>query len=99
MATENILNLDELESKLDLLTGNDFEEVESIERQLGNLTPMITFSSSFQARLAAHALGVTPQELRGLKLPEYNDVISRTSNFLFGTSAKRIQLKKSENLQ
>ena len=93
------MNLDELENKLDTLTGIDFEEVESIERQLGNSTPLITFSSSFQARLAAQALGVTPQDIKALKLPEYNDVISRVSNFLFGTSARRIQSKNSGNLQ
>lgn len=98
MAEKNF-NLDELETKLETLTGVDFEEAESVERQLGNLTPMITFSSSFQARIAAMALGVTPHELKALKLPEYNDIIGRVSNFLFGTSAERIRLKKSENLQ
>ena len=96
---EKNFNIDELESKLENLTGFDFEEAEQIERQTGNNTPMITFSSSFIIRLSAMALETTPQDLKALKISEYNDVVARTSNFLFGTSAKKILSKKSEELQ
>lgn len=93
---ENNFNLDELETKLETLTGFDFEEAESIERQTGNNTPMISLSSPFIIRLAAKALETTPQDLKALKIAEYNDVVARTSNFLFGTSARKILSKKLE---
>lgn len=93
------INFDDLENKLETLTGNDFEEAEAIERQLGNNTPMITYSTAFQIRLAAKALGVIPQDIKSLKISEYNDIAARTANFLFATSAEKIRSKKSANLQ
>ena len=78
-----------LEEKLSQLTGHDFAMAESAERNKGNMTPLMTFSSSFQTRLAAMALEVTPDDLKDLPLNEYAEITNRTANFLFGSSAKR----------
>lgn len=76
-----------LEEKLVQLTGHDFELAEFAERNKGNTTPLLTFSSAFQARLAAMALECTPDDLKDLPLKEYTSIINRTANFLFGSSA------------
>ena len=75
-----------LEEKLAQLTGHDFELAEFVERNKGNSTPLLTFSSAFQARLAARALECTPDDLKDLPLKEYTAIINRTANFLFGSS-------------
>ena len=75
-----------LEEKLATLTGHDFELAEFAERNKGNATPMLTFSSAFQARLAARALDCTPDDLKDLPLKEYTSIINRVANFLFGSS-------------
>lgn len=75
-----------LEENLMQLKGRDFELAEFAERNKGNSSPLITFSSAFQARLAAMALDCTPDDLKDLPLKEYTSIINRTANFLFGSS-------------
>lgn len=96
---ENKIDISKLEEKLELLTGNDFEEAEKIERQTGNTASVISTTSSFAVRLAAMALGCLPHDLKALPIAKYTVVLSKTSNFLFGALAEEIALKKSENLQ
>lgn len=97
--TFDISDLSKLEEKLQLLTGNNFETAENIERQLGNTAPVISASSSFIVRLAAMALGCTPHDLKALPINKYAVVVSNTSNFLFGALAEEIALKRSATLQ
>ena len=79
-------DITKLEEELMMLKGRDFELAEFAERNKGNSTPLLTFSSAFQARLAATALDCTPDDLKDLPLKEYSSIINRTVNFLFGSS-------------
>ena len=83
---ENKIDASDLELKLAALKGHDFELAEFAERNKGNSSPLITFSSAFQARLAAIALKCTPDDLKDLSIKEYTAIINRTANFLFGSS-------------
>ncbi len=98
METEKI-DISNLEEKLQTLTGFDFEEVEKVERQLGNNAAVISTTASFITRLAAKALKVNPHDLKALPITQYTVVMSKTSNFLFGSLAEEIALKSSEKQQ
>lgn len=83
-----MIDTNKLEEKLVQLKGRDFELAEFAERNKGNSIPLVTFSSAFQARLAAMALDCTPDDLKDLPLKEYTAIINRTANFLFGSSER-----------
>lgn len=80
------MDTSKLEENLLKLKGHDFELAEFAERNKGNNATLITFSSAFQARLAAMALKCTPDDLKDLPLKEYTEIINRTANFLFSSS-------------
>ena len=80
------IDIEELKTKLDNLKGTDFEAVEREERLAGNSSVDVTMSKSFQARLAARALGVNPHEIKELPLREYSKAVLEVMGFLFGSS-------------
>ena len=71
-----------LEKALSALKGTDYIECETLERRNGNISPMIMFSSGFQCRLAAMALGTNPGDVEDLPLSKFNAIITATNNFL-----------------
>lgn len=75
-----------LKEKLEKLRGVDFEECERDERSAGNNAVDVTLSKSFQARLAAKALGCNPYDIKELPLKKYSKVVMEVMTFLFGTS-------------
>ena len=77
-----------LTEKLNGLSGLDFEECERDERTSGNNAVDVTFSKSFQARLAARALNCNPYEIKELSLKKYNKVVTEVMTFLFAPSEK-----------
>lgn len=77
------IDVEELKSKLENLTGKDFIDAEKDARNSGDMMPLITFSTEFQIRLAARALKTNPRELETLPLNQYTKVASTVSNFLF----------------
>lgn len=85
---ETKVDLSRLKEKLEMLTGFDLEEAEMEERAAGNIAPDIVFSKRFQARLAAKALGVHPDDMRALKASQYTFATATVSNFLFGDLAE-----------
>lgn len=86
-----------LTEKLETLSGLDFEEVEREERKIGNTSVDVSLSKSFQARLAARALGVDPFEIKKLPLNKYARLTMDVMTFLFADSAKEeTPSKKSE---
>lgn len=89
------IDTSDLEDKLATLTGRDFEQCEKAERATGNLTPDVSFTKSFQARLAAIALKVNPHDIKGLPINQFVSITTRTSNFLLDTLAQEIQLRNS----
>ena len=82
-----MIDLQKLQSNLQNLRGLDFEEAESAERAAGNNFPMISFSASFQARLAARALEMNVHDLRELPIKDYDAATRAVFNFLFQSSA------------
>lgn len=80
------IDISDLKSKLGKLTGLDFERAETDERTAGNTSFDMTFSKSFQIRLAAMALGVNPFEIKELPLPQYTKIGMEVFNFLFSSA-------------
>lgn len=92
-----MIDTSNLTEKLETLSGLDFEECEREERRVGNTSVDVSLSKSFQARLAARALGVDPFELKGLPLNKYARVTMEVMTFLFADSEKEeTPLTKSE---
>lgn len=84
--------------KLETLRGLDFEAAEAEERAAGNTAVEMTFSKSFQVRLAAKALGANVHDLKSLPLKDYYKITSQVSRFLFtGLEEEEIPSEKSEN--
>lgn len=81
-----MIDMEKLQAGLETLRGLDFEEAEMAERAAGNNFPEITFTKSFQARLAAKALNINPYDLKEMPLKDYNAACRAVFNFLFGTS-------------
>lgn len=81
---ERKIDLSKLETGLESLTGLDYTQAEHFARRKGINTPMIQFSGTFQAVLAAKALGVTYAEVCALPIGKYTVVITQVANFLFG---------------
>ena len=81
-----MIDVTKLDEKLNELRGLDFEAAEVQERAAGNNFPDVTFSKSFQARLAAIALGIPADEIKTLPLKQYNQACQRVFNFLFANS-------------
>ena len=75
-----------LTEKLATLRGLDFEQAEAEERGAGNAAIEMTFSKSFQARLAAKALGVNVNDIKALPLAKYYSITAEVSRFLFSSS-------------
>lgn len=70
-----------LQAGLEALTGYDFEQAENAERTAGNMTPDISFSKGFQARLAAKALDVSITDIKNLSIREYAVITTKVMNF------------------
>ena len=79
---DNNITVIDLEERLKKLTGHDFIECESIERAQGNMTPIISFSASFQLRIAAIALGTNPGDLQDLPIRSLNKILMSVNSFL-----------------
>ena len=76
------MDMEKLEAGLKKLRGYDLIELEKEERLTGNNALELSTSKSFQARLAARALGVNPHDLMELPANEFNQVCIRTFGFL-----------------
>ena len=91
-----MVDITKIEDGLNKLRGLDFEQAEREERTAGNTFPDVTFSKSFQARLAAAAIGVTVHDINELPLREFNRATQAVFNFLFGSSVEETQSTSSE---
>lgn len=91
-----MLDIKLLNEKLATLRGLDFETAETQERAAGNNFPDLTFTKSFQARLAALALEVPVADIKELPMKQYIQVCSGVFNFFYGSSDDATQLAKSE---
>ncbi|MBQ7516022.1 MAG: hypothetical protein IJS96_07035 [Schwartzia sp.] len=84
---ETKVDIARLKEKLEALTGYDLEAAELEERAAGNMTPEISFSKRYQARLAAKALGCVLSDIQSMKASEYTMATLMVNNFLFGSLA------------
>lgn len=85
-----------LDAGLKNLRGLDFETAEAQERAGGNNYPDVTFSKSFQARLASLALKIPVADVKELPLRDFTQVTQTVFNFLFAPSDGAVSLEKSE---
>ena len=76
------INTEKLEENLDKLSGYDMLVLEQEERLVGNKTLELSTSKSFQARLAAKALGVNVNDIKALPLRQFNEICIRCFGFL-----------------
>lgn len=93
------IKTENLEEKLASLTGMDYEFAEQEERDAGNNAVDVTFSKSYQARLAAKALDVNVFDLKELPIKDYVAITTRVSNFLFEDLAAEMRQKRTEKRQ
>ncbi len=93
---ERKIDLSKLEDGLKVLRGKDYEAAERMARMQGDATPVIQYSSTFQAALAAIALGVTTTEIKDLPIKEFTKVIGQVNYFLLGDSVEEILDKMKE---
>ena len=80
-----------LEAGLENLTGLDFEAAEKRARTSGETTPIISLSTKFQLELAAIALGENVNELKTMKIRDFNKMLATVSTFLFADSDDETQ--------
>ncbi len=89
------VDISRLKEKLESLTGYDLEAAELEERAAGNMTPEISFSKRYQARLAARAMGCALTDIQAMKAGEYVAVTLQVNNFLFGSLAGTAEAQQS----
>ena len=82
-----MIDMEKLQSGLEKLRGLDLEECEAAERAAGNNFPELSFSKSFQARLAAKALEMNVHDLKEMSLKDYDSACRAIFNFLFSTDS------------
>lgn len=80
------IDFDKLTKGLNALTGYDYEAAEKQARALGDTSAEIGLSKTFQAILAAKALGVKPDDLKALPIKDYAQAMAQVFGFLFGAS-------------
>ena len=81
-----MIDIEKLQAGLEKLRGYDLEEAESAERAAGNNFPELSFTKSFQARLAAKALEMNVHDLKEMSLKDYDAACRLVFNFLFQSS-------------
>ena len=91
-----MIDIDKLNEGLNNLRGYEFELAETQERAIGNNYVDLSFTKSFQARLAAMALKVPVDEIKALPLRDYSKTCSTVFTFLFNTSDNATPSANSE---
>ena len=94
------INIDELEDKLNSLTGADFEAAQkNFKLKNPNFVGVTQLESAFQIELAAMALGINANELKALPLRKYNKILRVVNSFLFTDSDEDETVEKSSDKQ
>ena len=90
--------LEKLKAGLEKLTGRDLERLAKEERTINQNSPLLDIETSFQARIAAQALGTNFHELMDLPLKKYDALCSAVSQYL-AQPAPNLDIEKlKENL-
>lgn len=81
-AEKKALDFTNLEVRLEELDSAAFIQAERECRMNADVTPDLVYSNTFCARLAAKAMGVTFNDVKALKMPQFVAVTTRTRRFL-----------------
>ncbi|MDL2280322.1 hypothetical protein LJC10_00515 [Selenomonadales bacterium OttesenSCG-928-I06] len=65
------------------ITGRDLLNIEKTARSMGDNTPSITFSMTYQALIAARATGLKYDDILDLKGFDFTSVLGMVNGFLF----------------
>ncbi|MDD7656814.1 MAG: hypothetical protein SPE14_05780 [Anaerovibrio sp.] len=90
---EKKIDISGLKNGLEVLTGRDYANAEKQARINGEAMPMIQYSSTFQAALAAKALNVSTAEVKDLPIAEYMSVTLQVSRFLFSDTLQEMGME------
>lgn len=74
--------LEKLQAGLEKMVGRDLEKLERQERTTNQTSPLLDIETSFQARIAAQALGTNVHELKDLSLKKYDELCAKVANYL-----------------
>lgn len=90
---EKKIDISGLKNGLEVLTGRDYANAEKQARINGEAMPIIQYSSTFQAALAAKALNVSTAEVKDLPIAEYMSVTLQVSRFLFSDTLQEMGME------
>lgn len=85
------IDVKNLMTQLEALTGYDYEKAERECRLDGDSTGVVTFSTDFQARIAANALEIPIDEVKRLPIQDYVALTTKVSNFLLSSLASELK--------
>lgn len=79
--------LEKLKAGLEKLTGRDLERLAKEERTINPTVPLLDVEKSFQARIAAQALGTNVHELMDEPIKKFNALCLEVARYLAQPSA------------
>mgnify|MGYP001452888841 CR=1 FL=1 len=74
----------EIDLDFDKLTGNDLIAAEKETRHLGDHTPSVLLSMTYQASIVAKVVGVPVDDILALSATDFKKLIAPTASFLLG---------------
>lgn len=66
----------------DKITGNDLLKAEKEARAMGDQSPSVFLSMTFQAVIAAKLIGVPPDDILALPAKDFRNIVFPVANFL-----------------
>lgn len=66
----------------DKITGNDLLKAEKEARAMGDQSPSVFLSMTFQAVIAAKLIGVPPDDILALPAQDFRNIVFPVANFL-----------------
>ncbi|MDD3534240.1 MAG: hypothetical protein PHR27_09485 [Candidatus Cloacimonetes bacterium] len=91
------IDISKLEEGLEQLTGFDFKAAEKTARSNGENIPEIALSKSFQALLAAKALGVGVLAIEDMPIADFAKATTKVFNFLYKDLGKNPPADSTES--
>lgn len=76
------IDYNKLNTGLNTLKGTDYNECEKKARALGDISPDLNYSKTFQAVIASKVLEVGYDEIVALPIKEFVNITSIVNNFL-----------------
>ena len=77
------MDIQKIDEALKKATGYDFIQAEKTARALGDMTPSIIFSTTFQIVLLANLMNVAVDDIQELPIKQFTLAIGKVNSFLF----------------